>query len=131
MKNFGDPRKGLIRRTVGDEKLRHFGLPALVDLSLFHCHERGLVIGGLQVANQEPVFGQKKRVVAPARLGERGSHLRPDVLVPLGVLVQPVGPHSREEADAFHGWGSPFPCAVSYAIDRFRFLSATPSTSPI
>src|ERR1700678_2885694 len=103
MKNFGDPGEGLIGRTVDDEELRHFGLPALVDLGLRHGVARGLVILGLQVANQEPVIGQEQRVVAPPSLAQRVPHLRPDVLVPYAVFGQPIGPAGSEETDAFHG----------------------------
>ncbi len=66
MEDLGNPGEGLVWRPVGDEEVRHFGLPPPVDVGRGHRVERGLVVIGLQVADKQAVCGQEDRVVAPA-----------------------------------------------------------------
>src|SRR5918994_5767523 len=52
------------------EELSHLGLPAGVHVARCHCLERRLEVVALQVPDQEAVFAEKQRVVAPPRLPE-------------------------------------------------------------
>src|SRR6185437_10305530 len=121
-----DPGEGLVRRAAGHEEPGHLGLPAAVDAGRRHRGERGLVVAGFQVADEQAVTGEEDRVVAPAGLAQRGQHLRPHFAVPLAVLVQPVRPDPREEADALH---SKLPSAPPRR-PRFLLLSIEAGDGP-
>src|SRR5215470_20195304 len=117
VEDLGYPAEPLVGALVTDasEERSHLGLPALVHAGLLHPLSCRVEIVGLQVADQEPVVGEEKGVVGPARLAQRGGHLRPDRTVrgPVGagakrggresrVLLQPARPDPGEEADALH-----------------------------
>ena len=100
MKHLAQHSHGLIGRTAvrAHKELRHLRLPPAIDVCGVHAALcRGQVVG-LHIADEEPVVAQEQGVVAPPGFSQRGLHLRPDVPMPLGVLVEAVGPDLQREA---------------------------------
>jgi hypothetical protein len=81
------------------EKTSHLGLPAIVNLSYSHASESLIEVRCFEVSNEQPVFPQEQRVVAPTGLTQGLEHLRPHYLVPRLVLLHPFGLYSKLEAD--------------------------------
>lgn len=81
------------------EKTFHLRLPAIVNLSQSHARKSLIEAGCLEISNEQPVFPQEQRVVAPTGLTQSIEHLRPHGLVPCLVLVDPVFLYSKLEAN--------------------------------
>src|SRR5271165_4388880 len=104
VEDLADPLEPLIRRPavqLGEEG-RHLRLPPFVDLGPHHPVERGLIVVGLQIADQQPVRGEEQAVVSPAGLAQRRQHLRPHPLVPLPVLREPLLPNPPHKTHPLH-----------------------------
>src|SRR5436305_1277015 len=86
------------------EERRHLALPARVDVGLLHRAAGRVEVVALAHADHEAGRRDEERVVAPARLPQRGAHLRPDRGVPLAVLRDAVGLHLQLKAHSGH-WG--------------------------
>ena len=81
------------------EVLGHFGLPARIDLEVFHSCGRRASIVRLVVADDEAgVRIEEERVVSPPGVTESLAHLVPDTLVHVGVFGEFLGAHAQEEA---------------------------------
>jgi hypothetical protein len=94
-----------------DEEGRHLRLPAGVHGGRRHT--------GLR--RQQVVAAQEQRIVAPARVAQRGEHLGPHGPVPILALVQPLGPHLELEAVARH---EPLPCRSTFYRHRRTAVNA-------
>src|SRR5215472_13062358 len=104
VEDLGDPLEPLIRRPAIQlgEVRRHFRLPALVDCGSRHPVERGQVVLGFQVTDQQPVLGEEEAVVTPSSIAQRRQHLRPHRSVPFSVLLQPLRLHPPHKTHPLH-----------------------------
>src|SRR5262245_37515793 len=101
IEHFGKQVHVPVRAAV-DEEVRHFRLPACVDLGGVHLRERPVEVVGAQVADQQPVLAQEERVVGPPGVPQRGQHVRPDPGMAAPVLLQPLRLDLEGEADPAH-----------------------------
>jgi hypothetical protein len=84
------------------EILGHLALPSGIDILRCHLAQRLLQIVRFQIANQQAVFAQEQRIVAPACLSQGIEHLGPHITVPLLVLVQAIGFYLKQETYSLH-----------------------------
>src|SRR4051812_9319402 len=106
VEDLGNRPDSLVRSLVpkvGEEVL-HLPLPTRVDVGGGHRRLSGLEVIALEVADQRAVGLEEQRVVAPAGVGERLAHLRPDLSMAAGVLLEVLHGDVQLKADALsHG----------------------------